>query len=55
MDKQDLVFLTDLYNILRTITTSDRNTILMGKCLEALGDFLVTKQQEIKEQEIKEE
>ena len=43
MTKNDFIFLNDLYNALRTITTSDRNTITMGRCLEALGEFLNAK------------
>lgn len=46
MNKQDLLFLNDLHQALRTVTTSDRSTIVMGKCLEALENFLNMKQQE---------
>lgn len=55
MDKQDFIFLSDLHQALRTITTSDRSTIVMGKCLEALENFLITKQEEVKKEELKKE
>lgn len=51
MNQSDLIFLKDLYNALRTITTSDRNTITMGKCLEALGEFVIEKNAELQRQQ----
>lgn len=50
MNNQDFMFLKDLYQALRTITTSDRSTIVMGKCLEALESFLTEKQAELIQQ-----
>ena len=55
MTKNDFIFLNDLYNALRTITTSDRNTITMGRCLEALGEFLNAKKIEFQQSEEKEQ
>ena len=51
MNNQDFIFLKDLYQALRTITTSDRSTIVMGKCLEALENFLAEKQAELIQQQ----
>lgn len=50
MSSQDFMFLKDLHQALRTITTSDKSTIVMGKCLEALEGFLLEKQAELIQQ-----
>ena len=47
MNYNDLELLTRLYNTLLLINTKGEDTILMGDCLKALQNFVLTKKQEI--------
>lgn len=40
MDKEKIVYLTQIYNTLCLIETKGENSIHMGRCLEALRDFI---------------
>lgn len=46
MNNQDLQFLADLRQALYTISTSGRDTMIMGRCLESLDQFIIDKEKE---------
>ena len=50
MNYNDLELLTRLYNTLLLINTKGEDTILMGDCLKALQNFVLTKKEEIESQ-----
>ena len=47
MNYNDLELLTRLYNTLLLVNTKGEDTIVMGDCLRALQNFVLTKKQEI--------
>lgn len=47
MNEQDFKFLTDLRSALYTISTTGRDTMIMGRCLESLDQFIIEKKQEM--------
>lgn len=47
MSEKDLQFLTDLRSALYTISTIGRDTMIMGRCLESLDQFIINKQEEM--------
>lgn len=55
MNNQDIKILTDILNALSYIPTQGKNTVIMGKCLEALEGFILDKQEEIRLENNKEE
>lgn len=47
MTSQDLQVLVNIYNALYDgVTTTGSSTIVMGKCLESLNNFIIAKTQE---------
>lgn len=50
MKKEDIEFLTLLRNTLYNISTCAENTIIMGECLRQLNQFIVNKENELKEE-----
>ncbi len=57
MNYEELELLTRIYNTLLLVSTKGEDTIIMGDCLKALQNFVVTKKQQttIKETNEKEE
>lgn len=53
MNYNDLELLTRIYNTLLLVNTKGEDTMLMGDCLRALQNFILTKKQEIEKQENK--
>lgn len=47
MNYNDLELLTRIYNTLLLVNTKGEDTILMGECLKTLQNFVLTKKQEI--------
>ncbi len=47
MNYNDLELLTRLYNTMLLVNTKGEDTILMGDCLKALQTFVLTKKQEL--------
>lgn len=47
MNYNDLELLTRVYNTLLLVNTKGEDTMIMGECLRALQDFILTKKQEI--------
>lgn len=47
MNEQDFQFLTDLRSALYTISTTGRDTMIMGRCLESLDQFIINKEKEM--------
>ena len=44
---EELTFLNEIYKGLNLITVSGNNTVLLGKCIESMEQFLTIKQQEL--------
>lgn len=44
---EELTFLNEIYKGLNLITVSGSNTVLLGKCIESMEQFLNIKQQEL--------
>ena len=47
MTEKDFILLNNINEALLTISTKGQDTVIMGRVLEALRDFLQYKQQEI--------
>ena len=47
MNYNDLELLTRIYNTLLLVNTKGEDTMIMGECLRALQNFILTKKQEI--------
>ena len=47
MNYNDLELLTRIYNTLLLVNTKGEDTIIMGECLRALQNFVLTKKQEL--------
>lgn len=47
MKNEDLVLLSQIYNVLIQIETHGMGTVKMAQCLNSLQDFIMTKQQEV--------
>ena len=46
MNYNDLQNLTNIYNTLLLVSTRGEDTVLMGNCLSALRNFVLTKKEE---------
>lgn len=46
MNYNDLELLTRVYNTLLLVNTKGEDTMIMGECLRALQNFVLTKKQE---------
>lgn len=46
MNYNDLQNLTNIYNTLLLVSTRGEDTVLMGNCLTALRNFVLTKKEE---------
>ena len=46
MNYNDLELLTRIYNTLLLVNTKGEDTMIMGECLRALQNFVLTKKQE---------
>ena len=55
MNQNDLEFLTRIYNTLLLVNTKGEDTMVMGECLRALQNFVLTKKQEIENNKPEEE
>ena len=44
--EQETLFLSQIYNTLRLITTQGENTIIMGDCLKAIKQYIQFKEKE---------
>ena len=55
MKNEDLEFLAHVYNALLLVNTKGEDTMVMGECLSVLKNFIITKKQEIENQNKKEE
>ena len=47
MNYNDLELLTRIYNTLLLVNTKGEDTMIMGECLRALQNFVLTKKREI--------
>ena len=47
MNYNDLELLTRIYNTLLLVNTKGEDTMVMGECLKTLQSFLLTKKQEV--------
>ena len=52
MNKEKLTRLSQIYNTLCLIEVKGQNAIHMGRCLEALEDFIVNEERELKNQAV---
>jgi hypothetical protein len=55
MNYSDLELLTRIYNTLLLVNTKGEDTMIMGECLRTLQNFVLTKKQEIENNNQKEE
>lgn len=46
MSYNDLQILTNIYNTLLSVSTKGEDTVIMGNCLTALRNFVLTKKEE---------
>ena len=44
---EELNFLNEVFKGLNLITVSGQNTVLLGKCIDSMEQFLIMKQQEL--------
>ena len=47
MNYNDLELLTRIYNTLLLVNTKGEDTMVMGECLKTLQNFILTKKQEV--------
>lgn len=47
MNYNDLELLTRIYNTLLLVNTKGEDTMIMGECLKTFQNFLLTKKQEV--------
>lgn len=52
MNKEQLTYLSQLYNTFCLVNTCGKDTVLMGKCLEAFENFLLEEQKELEGREV---
>lgn len=55
MTYNDLELLTRIYNTLLLVNTKGEDTMIMGECLRALQNFVLTKKQEFTDETNKKE
>lgn len=49
MEQKDLQLLADIYNNLLNISVSGEDVFIMSECMQALRQFVYSKQQELKD------
>lgn len=52
MNNEKIVRLSQIYNTLCLIEVKGENAVHMGRCLEALQDFIINEKEELKEQAV---
>lgn len=51
MVKEELAFLTRIYNTLLDVSTRGDDTIIMGDCLKSLRNFILTEKDKLDKEE----